>query len=58
MTAPLASALILGWGALDEGKNQVSDGRREGRGTASEKFYWRPVAPTFLRKKPFGENVE
>ncbi len=33
---------------MDEGENQASDGRREGRGTASEKFYWRPVAPTDL----------
>jgi hypothetical protein len=43
---------------LDEGKNQASDGRREGHGTASEKFYWRPVAPTFFKDKPFGKNVE
>ena len=28
-----ASALILGWGALDEDKNQASDGRFDGRGT-------------------------
>jgi len=48
LTARRASALILGWGALDEGENQASDGRREGRGTASEKPHWRPVAPTFL----------
>jgi hypothetical protein len=41
------AGFILGWGgALDEGENQASDGRRDGRGTASEKFYWRPVAPT------------
>lgn len=26
-------------GALDEGENQALDGRREPRGTASEKFY-------------------
>ena len=44
LTAQRASALILGWGVLDEGENQASDGRREGRGTASEKFYWRPIA--------------
>ena len=46
LTSRRASALILGWGAFDEGENQALDGRREGRGTASEKFYWRPVAPT------------
>ena len=46
LTARQPLALILGWGASDEGKNQVSDARREGRGTASEEFYWRPVAPT------------
>ena len=40
------SALILGWGALDEGENQASDGGCEGRGTLEEKFHWRPVAPT------------
>ena len=30
------------------------DGRREGRGTASEKFYWRSVALSLLRNQPFG----
>lgn len=39
-------ALILGWGVLGEPKNQVSDGRRDGRGTLQEKFHWRPAAPT------------
>ncbi len=46
LTSEPKPALILGWGALDEGKNEASDGRRDGRGTASEKFYWRPFAPT------------
>jgi len=53
--AALVTALILGWGALDEGENQASDGRREGCGTASEKFYWRPVAPTSYI--PLGKRV-
>ena len=48
LTARRASALILGWGALDEGENQASDGRFDGRGTLQEKFHWRPVAPTSL----------
>jgi hypothetical protein len=30
---------------LDESENQVSDDWCEPRGTAAEKFYWRPVAP-------------
>lgn len=47
LAARRASALILGWGALDEGENQASDGRCDGRGTLQKKFYWRPVAPTF-----------
>jgi hypothetical protein len=46
LTARRASALILGWGALEEGENEASDGRRDGRGTLEEKFHWRPVAPT------------
>jgi hypothetical protein len=46
LTAPRPSALIVWWGALDEGENQASDGWREGRGTLQEKFHWRPVAPT------------
>ena len=58
LTAWRASALILGWGALDEGENQASDGRREGRGTASEKFYWRSVALSLLRNQPFGQYVQ
>ncbi len=33
LTGRWASALILGWGALDEGKNKASDMRFEGRGT-------------------------
>jgi hypothetical protein len=53
LAARRASALILGWGPLDEGGNQALDGRREGRGTASEKFYWHPVAPTFLGGNKF-----
>lgn len=48
LTARRASALILGWGALDEGENEASDGRFDGRGPASEKVCWRPVAPTLL----------
>lgn len=56
------SVLILGWGALDEGENQASDGRREGRRTASEKFYWRPVAPTVnlrpTRLREVGEGID
>jgi hypothetical protein len=39
---PAASALILGWGALDEGKTQASDGWRDRRDTPQKKFYWRP----------------
>jgi len=46
LTVRRASALILGCGALDEGENQATDGWREGRSPASEKFYWRPVALT------------
>jgi hypothetical protein len=53
-----SAVLILRWGALDEGKNQALDGRRERRGSASEKFYWRPVASTFFRNESFGEYVE
>jgi hypothetical protein len=44
-TRPL-SALILGWGALDEGENEASNMGFDGRGTPQKKFYWRPVAPT------------
>ena len=46
LTAPQRSGLILGWGALDEGENEASNMGFDGRGTASEKFYWRPVAPS------------
>ena len=56
LTARRASALILGWGALDEGENQASDGRREGGGTASEKFYWRPVV-TACNKSLFNKDL-
>jgi hypothetical protein len=33
------TASILAWGALDEGKNQASDGPFDGRHTFAEKFY-------------------
>ena len=33
LTARRASALILGWGALDEGENEASDMGFDGRGT-------------------------
>jgi hypothetical protein len=46
LTAPQRSGLIQGWGAVDEGENNASNDRREGRSTVSEKFNWRPVAPT------------
>ena len=45
LTARQPLALILRWGALDEGNDEASDMGFDGRGTASEKFYWRPVAP-------------
>ena len=47
-----------GPGALDEGENQASDGRREGRGTAPATLYGPSVAPALFDRKPFGENVE
>lgn len=50
LTARRASALILEWGGLDERENQALDGRREPRGTASEKFCWRPAALTSWRR--------
>jgi hypothetical protein len=41
--------LIWLWGTLDEGNNEVSYMRLNWRGTASEKFNWRPVAPTWFK---------
>ena len=58
LTSEPRPALILRWGALDEGKNQASDMGFDGRGTASEKFYWRPVAPTQLDERPFGGSSQ
>jgi hypothetical protein len=46
ISRPEPPDLILGWGALDEGKNQAPDGRFDSRRALAEKFYWRPVAPT------------
>jgi hypothetical protein len=36
---------------LDEGDDEASDSRFDGRGTPQEKFYWRPVAPTLTGQK-------
>ncbi len=58
LTTRRPSVVIVGWDALEEGKNAASDLRFDGRGTASEKFYWRPVAPPpNLRVKQVGRPV-
>jgi len=49
LTARPVAALIPGLGALDEGKNQASNGGFDGRRGLAEKFYRRPVAPSLER---------
>lgn len=51
LTARRVSALIMGWGAVDEGENQASDRRREPRRTAAEKSCWRPVALSYTQSE-------
>jgi len=43
---------------LNEDNDEASDMRFDGRRAAHKKFNWHPVAPTFPRNQPFGENVE
>ena len=58
LTTRKPPALMLGRGALDEGNDEASDMRFDGRRALTEKFCWRPVAPTRLDEEPFGENAE